>query len=193
MKPFIHHLLGETRTALLTVLLMRPDRAEPVRELARITGISPGTLHRELNALVDYGLLLRQQVGSQVFYRANPDCPVTPELTGLIRKTAGVVDVLREALAPIADRINAAFVYGSMAKGAIHAHSDVDVMLIGDLGFADAVLTLEPAQASLRREINPTVLTRKQFAERLHETGSFIASIWKEPKLWLKGNADELG
>jgi DNA-binding transcriptional ArsR family regulator len=193
MKPFIHHLLGETRTALLAVLLMHPERAQPVRELMRITGMSPGTLHRELNALVGYGLLLREAVGNQVFYRANPECPVTPELTGLIRKTAGVVDVLREALAPIADRIEAAFVYGSMAKGSTHAHSDVDVMLIGTLGFADAVLALEPAQASLRRDINPTVLTRGQFAERLRETGSFIASIWKEPKLWLKGNADELG
>lgn len=193
MKPLIHHLLGETRTALLTVLLMRPERAEPVRELARLTSVSPGTLHRELNALVDYGLLLRQQVGSQVFYRANPDCSVTPELTGLIRKTTGVVDVLREALAPIADRIEAAFVYGSMASGEVHAHSDIDLMIIGHASLGEAVLALDAAQGALRRDINPTIFSMEEWRRRREHKDGFIADVWKKPKLWLTGNMDEPG
>lgn len=193
MKSPIHHLLGETRTAILAALLLRPEQSRHVRDLVRTTGLSPGALHRELTALVGHGILQRDQVGRQVFYRVNPDCPVLPELTGLLRKTAGVVDVLREGLAPLADRIVGAFVYGSMAKDKVHANSDVDIMIIGDVGFADAVLALEPAQTAIRREINPTVLSHADFVERRRQKDSFVASLWKEPKLWLMGDADGLG
>lgn len=193
MKTLIHHLLGETRTAILAALLLRPEESRHVRDLERTTGLSPGSLHRELTALVGFGVLQRKQVGRQVFYRVDPACPVLPELTGLLRKTAGVVDVLRDGLAPLADRIVAAFVYGSMATGDIHANSDVDLMIVGSVGFADVVLALESAQAAIRREVNPTVLNPVEFTERRKQKDSFIASIWKEPKLWLLGNADEPG
>src|SRR3546814_10604743 len=92
MKTLIHHLLGETRTAILAALLLHPEEARHVRDLERSTGLSPGSLHRELTALVALDVLRREQVGRQVFYRANPDCSMLPELTGLLRKTAGVVD-----------------------------------------------------------------------------------------------------
>lgn len=193
MKSLIHHLLGETRTAILATLLMRSERALHVRELARVTAISPGSLHRELRALTGYGVLLREDRGHQVFYRANPDCPILPDLTGLIRKTAGVVDVLRSALAEFEDRIEIAFVYGSMAKGSPHAHSDIDVLIVGKIGFIELLGALQSAQSSLQRDVNPTVLTREQFTQRLAEPGSFVASIWNEPKLWLKGGDHEPG
>jgi predicted nucleotidyltransferase len=193
MKPLIHHLLGETRTAILAALLLHPDKPRHVRELVRTTGTSPGTLHRELNTLVDYGVLQREQVGRQVFYCADMTCPVLGELTGLMRKTAGMVDILRETLLPLADQIRGAFVYGSMASGDTHVHSDVDVMLVGTLGFADAVLALQSAQETLRREVNPTVLSLEEFLQRRNQQDSFVARVWKEPKLWLIGELDELG
>lgn len=192
-KPLIHHLLGETRTAILATLLLRPEESRHVRDLERTTNLSPGALHRELTALVALEVLGRKQIGRQVFYQANPDCPVIPELTGLLRKTAGLVDVLRERLQPLADQIDAAFVYGSMAKGNVHAHSDVDLMIVGSMGFGDVVLAIQPAQEALGREINPTVWSREEFDKRRAQTDSFLAAIWKEPKLWLLGNADELG
>ena len=76
MNSLSHHLLGQTRSAVLATLLLRPDAALHVRELARITGASPGSLHRELRALAELGLLLREEVGRQVHYRAHPtrDC-----------------------------------------------------------------------------------------------------------------------
>lgn len=193
MKPLIHHLLGETRTAILAALLLRPEESRHVRDLERTTGLSPGSLHRELTALVALDVLRREQIGRQVFYRANPDCSVLPELTGLLRKTAGLVDVLRDALSPLADRIDAAFVYGSMAKGKTHAHSDVDLMIVGSAGFADVALALDPAQQAIRREINATVLSPNDFMARRSEQDSFMATLWKEPKLWLLGSADDLG
>jgi predicted nucleotidyltransferase len=191
MKPLIRHLLGDTRTAILAALLLRPDQGRHLRDLERTTGVSPGALHRELTALVALGVLRREQVGRQVFYRADPACPILPELSGLLRKTAGLVDVLRDALAPLSDSIEMAFVYGSMAKGTPHAHSDVDLMIVGSVGFADVVLALQHAQESIGREINPTVLSRKEFEKRRKQRDSFVATIWQEPRLWLMGDADE--
>ncbi len=190
-KPLIQHLLGETRTAVLAALLLRPEQARHVRDIERTTGVSAGSLHRELTALVALGVLQREQIGRQVFYRPDPACPVLAELTGLLRKTAGLADVLRAALTPLSDRIDAAFVYGSMAKGNPHAHSDVDLMIVGSAGFADVVLALQQAQETIGREINPTVLSPGQFRERRMKRDSFVATIWKEPKLWLLGDTDE--
>lgn len=188
-----HFLLGQTRSSVLGALLLRPEASLHVRELARLTGVSPGSLHRELRALADVGLLLRQETGRQVYYRANQQCPVFEELAGFLRKTAGLVDVLREALLPLAGKIERAFIYGSMARGTEHAHSDVDLMVIGDLEFADVVLALAPAQATLRREINPTVFSHREFERKLKQVDGFTAQVWNGPKLWVAGEpgADE--
>jgi len=193
MKLLIHHLLGETRTAVLAALLLRPEQSLHLHALVRMTGASAGSLHRELKALVEYGVLRRTVIGRQVFYQADPGCAVLSDLTGLLRKTAGLADVLRSALMPLTEKIVAAFVYGSMAKGNVHSHSDVDIMIIGTLGFADAVLALEPAQTAMRREINPTVLSPVQFARKRGQRDGFVSQVWKEPKVWVIGSADELG
>jgi DNA-binding transcriptional ArsR family regulator len=182
-----HFLLGQTRSAVLGALFLRPDLALHVRELARLTGAAPGSLHRELRSLAEMGLLIRQETGRQVYYRANQQCPVYEELTGFLRKTAGLVDVLREALAPLAGRVEQGFVYGSMANGNAHAHSDVDLMIIGDLEFTDAVMALASAQATLRREINPTVLSRAEFERKLQDVDGFVAQVWRGTKLWVVG------
>lgn len=193
MKTLAGQLLGETRSAVLAALLLRPEQAVHVRELARLTGVSPGALHRELKRLESLGLLTRTQTGNQVSYAANRACPVFEDLAGLLRKTAGLIDVLRSALVPLTNRIERAFVYGSMASGQTHAHSDIDVMVIGDLGFADVVLALAPAQESLRREINPTVLRATDFKRKRRQVGGFVAKVLKGPTLWLMGPNDESG
>jgi predicted nucleotidyltransferase len=83
--------------------------------------------------------------------------------------------------------VEQAFVYGSMARGTEHAHSDVDLLAIGELEFADVVLALAPAQAVLRREINPTVFTRAEFERKRKQGDSFVAQVWRGPKLWVVG------
>ena len=137
------------------------------------------------------GLLLRQEVGRQVHYRANTQSPVFDELAGLLRKTAGLVDVLRDALEPVAEQIDCAFVYGSMASGAEHAHSDVDLMIVGSIGFGEAVQALSAAQDKLRREVNPTVLTPAQAARKLKEKDGFVAQVWAKPRLWVIASDNE--
>ena len=188
MKTLIHHLLGETRTAILAVLLLRPERPLHLRELVRLTGSSPGTLHRELRALVSHGVLKRTEVGRQVFHQADPECPVLPELTGLIRKTAGLADVIRAALVPLQADVASAFVFGSMARGDVHAHSDIDLFIVGNLSFAKAVLALEPAARSLGRDINPMVMTREQFEAKLAQRDGFVAQIRDRPRLQVMGD-----
>jgi predicted nucleotidyltransferase len=193
MKSLISHLLGDTRTAILAVLLLRPDEPQHVRELARLTGVSPGTLHRELTALESLGVLRRNAVGRQVFFAANRECPVFEELAGLVRKTAGLVDVVRNALLPHASRIGAAFIYGSVAAGTETSRSDVDVMILGELPFAEAVKALAPAQASLRREVNATVMKAAEFLRERRAKDSFVSAVWKAPRLWVIGSDHELG
>jgi predicted nucleotidyltransferase len=181
-------LLGQTRSAVLGALFLHPESSLHVRELARLTGTSPGSLHRDLRAMAEVGLLVRQEVGRQVHYRANVDSPIFPELSGLLRKTAGIVDVLRDALAPVADKIEHAFVYGSLARGTEHAHSDVDVMIVGGIDFGEAIVSLAEVQGRLRREVNPTVLTRAEFDRKLKQRDGFVSHVWKGPKLWIIGD-----
>lgn len=192
MQSLAHHLLGQTRSAVLSALLLHPEASLHVRELARLTGASAGSLHRELRALADLGLLLRQEVGRQVHYRANPDHPVFEELAGLLRKTAGVADVLRDALAPLSDKVTFAFVYGSVAAGSERPGSDVDLMVLGAAGFGDLARALAGAQAALRREVNPTVMTPREFVQKLAARDGFARSVLQGPKLWLMGDESDL-
>ena len=193
MKTLVGHLLGDTRTAILAALLLRPEGRLHVRELARLTGVSPGTLHRQLTALAALGVLCREAVGRQVFFATNRDCPVFEELAGLLRKTAGLVDVVRSALQPHAARTDAAYIYGSLAAGTESSQSDVDVMILGDLPFGEAVKALAPAQGALRREVNPTVMKAEDFRRKRMEKDGFVSTVWKAPKLWVIGSENELG
>ncbi len=191
MTSIAHYLLGQTRSSVLSALFLHPDKSLHVRELARVTGASPGSLHRELRALSDLGLLLRQEVGRQVHYQANPQCPVFAELAGLLRKTAGVADVLRDALVPLGKRVALAFVYGSVAAGTERSGSDVDVMLLGSAGFADVALALADVQATLGREVNPTPMSTQDFARKLADGDGFSRSVAASPKIWLIGGEDD--
>jgi DNA-binding transcriptional ArsR family regulator len=192
MSSLAAALLGASRAAVLAVLYLRPEESLHVRELARVTGVSPGTLHRELRALASLGLLTRREEGRQVYYAADRESPVFEEIAGLLRKTAGLADVLRVALAPLADHLRVAFIYGSMAAGTAGPSSDVDLMAIGDAGFADLVKALHPAQQALRREVNPTAMTIAEFAKRRRARDGFVQSVLKGPKIWLIGGEDDL-
>ena len=180
------------RRRVLCLLLLHPERALHVREIARLTGTTAGTLNKELTRLHGAGLLSRERVGNQVRYAANRASPIHAELAGILRKTIGLADVLSDALAPMAPAISAAFVFGSMARASETAGSDVDVMLLGSLTFGDAVKLLYPAQATLGREINPSVYSADEWRARLKAKDPFIREVLVQPKIFLIGNDDEL-
>lgn len=183
---------GAYRRQVLSLLLLHPGESFHLREIARITGTQPGTLRRELAQLADAGVLSREKVGNLVRYKAEAACPIYDELRGILKKTAGVADVLREALAPLGDRISAAFVYGSVASGGERRPSDIDVMIVGTASFEEVVRALHPCQEQLRREINPNVYGLAEFRKKAKEKGSFLARVMAEPKLFILGNEDDL-
>jgi len=186
-------IFSDYRRRVLGLLLLHPDTTYHVRELARLTGTSAGTLHKELSKLTEGGVLRRQAVGNQVRYGANRDCPVFEELASILRKTSGLADVLADALSSVENQIDLAFVFGSLARGDQIANSDVDVMVVGELGFAAVVQLLHPVQEALRREINPVVYSLAEFRHRAVSGDSFIQEVLTKPKLFVVGNENELG
>jgi predicted nucleotidyltransferase len=186
-------LLGPFRTRILSCLLLHPETTWHTRELARRIDALPGSTSRELVKLADAGILLRQQIGNQVHYRANRDSPIFLELAGILRKTSGMATVLTDALQPIADHIQCALVFGSVARGAETAHSDVDVLILGDIGFADVMRALHPAQVEVQREINPVVYRIDDFRAKLAVNNTWAREVVEKPKLFLIGNADDFG
>jgi len=183
----------EYRRRVLGLLLLTPDESYHVREIARLTGTVAGTLHKELTKLAEVGVLLREPQGKQVYYRANTDCLIFEELASILRKTSGVKDILAEQLRPRSDDIKAAFVFGSVASGKATAESDIDILVIGDLSFSDAVKALYPAQDALGREINPKVYNHNEWQKAIREQSSFIKDVMEKPKLFLIGSKDDLG
>lgn len=186
-------LFGAYRRDALALLLLHSEDALHVREIARVTGKAPGTLLRELNRLADAGILLRKPVGNQVQYQANVVCPIFEDLRNILKKTAGIADVLRVALEPLHGRIRAAFVYGSVARGDERGGSDLDVMIVGSIKFAEAVGALAPAQQALRRTINPSIYPAKEFAAKLAAADPFLERVMAERRIHLIGTEDDLG
>jgi predicted nucleotidyltransferase len=186
-------LFGAYRRDALALLLLHPEESLHVREIARAIGKAPGTLLRELNALSAAGVLLRKPVGNQVHFQADPDCPIYEELSSILKKTVGVADVLREALAPLGAKVRAAFVYGSVARGDERARSDLDVMVVGEASFGDVVAALAPAQESLRREVNPNVYPALEFRKKLAARDPFLKRVLAGHKIYIVGGEDDLG
>jgi predicted nucleotidyltransferase/DNA-binding transcriptional ArsR family regulator len=184
-------LLPEYRRRILGLLLLRPEEALHGREIARRTGLPAGSAARELQRLAEAGLLERERRGNQQIYRANTGAPIFAELASILRKTSGMADVLSDALAPVATRVRVAFVFGSVAQGRETSGSDVDLMLVGDVDFREAVELLHPAQGTIGREVNPKVFATEEFSAKLR-TEPFLAEVMRKPKLFIIGNAHDL-
>lgn len=184
---------GSYRRKVLGLLLLHPGAHFHLREIARATHTQPGTVRRELSLLTRAGVLERDVQGNQVRFRANENYPIYEELRSILKKTTGVAGQLRAALAPLADSIVAAFIYGSVASGQERLNSDIDLMIIGTVRFEDVIRLTHPYQEELRREINPHVYTAAEFKRKARENSSFIARILKLPKICVIGDPDELG
>jgi len=185
-------LFSESRRKVLGLLLLHPDARYHVREIARLTNTSAGSLHRELAMLAKVGVLIRQVSGHQVYYQANLKFPIFSELASILRKTSGLVDVLAEALVPVANKIEIALIFGSAAKGTENMGSDVDVLIIGKISFKEVVSALYESQAMIGREINPKVYTRDEWQKLIEDKNGFIQEVIKNPKLFILGEKNEL-
>ena len=191
-KQPIEFMFSPYRRQVLVVLFLRPDEQFHVRELERITGVSAGSLHRELKAMAESGLLLREKIGNQVFYRANRDCTIYEELAAIFRKTMGLTSLLQDALSDLDNKIEVAFVFGSMASGRQTVGSDLDICVLGEVSLLEVVKALSPVQETLQREVNPVVMTAKKFSDLSGRKDRFVTRVLNEPILFVKANRDEL-
>ena len=188
----IEFMFSPYRRQVLAVLFLRPDEQFHVRQLARMTGVSAGSLHRELKAMAESGLLLRENIGNQVFYRANTECSIYEELASIFRKTVGLTSLLQDALSDLGDKIEVAFVFGSMASGRQTAGSDLDICVLGEVSLREIVKALSPVQETLQREINPVVMTPKKFSDQSRKKDRFVTRVLSEPMLFVKATRNEL-
>jgi len=175
----------------LGIVFGQPERRFQSAELIRLADSGTGAVHRQLQRLVEAGLVVVTRDGNQKYYKAQKDSAIYPELHGLIVKTVGVVEPLRAALAPIANRIHLAFVFGSVAKGNEHGGSDLDLLVVTDaLAYADIYAALETAERALGRSINPTVFTRAEWKRKRGRKDSFAARITSQRRLYVIGTDD---
>jgi predicted nucleotidyltransferase len=184
-------LFGQTRGRILATLYDKPDADFFVRQLARHINGSVGTVQRELATLTAAGLILREDRENQVFYRANQAHPVFAEMHSLLAKTAGVFHLLQNALTPLAQDIEFAFVYGSFARGEENAESDVDLMVVGEATLDDLLTRLSSIERSLSRPVNPTIYAREELRTKLHSGNHFLRAIQGAKLTFLIGTEDE--
>lgn len=184
-------LFSDSQSRVYAWLFGQPERTYHFSELLRLTGLGSASLQRELRRLADAGLVRSERVGNLRCYVANAQSPVFDELVALTRKTLGTVPLLRAALAPLQPRLQAAWVYGSVARQADTAGSDVDVMLVGnELLLGEVLDVLVPLEPQLGRKINPNIYTPLEFAQRRAEPDSFVNRVLLQPTLALIGDAD---
>jgi len=185
-------LFPKVRQRVLAVLFGRPDQSFYANEVIALAQSGTGAVQRELAALAQAGLLTVSKQGNQKHFQANAAAPVFAELRGLILKTMGLADVLRTALAPLAPQIEAAFVYGSVAKQQDTTSSDIDVLIVSpSLGYADVYSALESAATTLGRTVNPTLYAPSELAKRIAQDNAFIKRVLQQPKIWLIGTEEQ--
>jgi len=166
-NPIGSALFSKNRRAVLALLYGHPDETFYLRQIVRLSGGGLGAVQRELRQLAAAGILRRTTRDTLVYFQANKDCPVFEELKSMVVKTVGVADVLQVALARLAERITAAFIFGSIARAGQTRDSDVDLVVIGEVAFADVVAALTEAQETLGREINPVVYSCSEFRSKI--------------------------
>jgi len=183
-----------TQKNVLGLLYGRPERSYYTKEILRLTGMGVATIKRELDRMVEAGILTLSRIGNQKHYQANPECPIYADLISIVKKTIGIADVLTEALEPLVENILVAFVYGSIAKSNERADSDIDLMIVGsNLTYAGLMEVLIPAGDQLNRTINPTVYSLKEINSKLAQENHFLTRVMEQEKITLIGSTDDIG
>jgi len=185
-------LFPSVRGNLLAATLTQPDKWWYLSELAEFLQTTPSSLQRELKALVNSGILQRRREGTRIYFKAETQSPLFPELRGLLEKTAGLLPTLQQALEPLKDRIDCAFVYGSVARREEHARSDVDLLVIGAVGQAELAPAVRKAEGRLGREVNVTSFSTIEFRRKVAAKDHFLSAVLRGSKEFVKGSERDL-
>jgi len=187
-------LFSKVQQRVLALIFGQPERSFYMSEIMRNVRSGTGAVERELSRLQRSGLVSVERIGNQKHYRANHQSPIFAELQSLVINTVALAEPLRKSLEPYSDKIKAAFVCGSVAKGTDTAHSDdIDLMVIGDkLSYSELYTGLRNAEDTLHRKVSPTVLSLKDWRRQASEKGSFISKINVLPKIFVFGSEKDL-
>jgi predicted nucleotidyltransferase len=186
-------LFSNVQQRVLALIFGHPERSFYIKEIVRNLHSGTGAVERELSRLEQSGLVSVHRIGNQKHYQANRESPIFDELHGIVVKTAGLIEPLRQSLLPYADKIKVAFVYGSVAKGTDKARSDIDLMVIGDdLTYTDLYAALQKAENILHRPVSPTFLSFDDWWRKASTKDSVIAKIGTQPKLFIFGSDADL-
>ncbi len=186
-------LFSKVQQRVLALIFGQPERSFYTSEIIHNVASGTGAVGRELARLQRGGLVMVKRVGNQTHYQANHQSPIFAELRSLVAKTMGLAEPLKESLAPMADRIEAAFVYGSTAKGNDTARSDIDLMVVGDdLTYSDIYAGLQKAEAALGRPINPSFISKADWRRKVVQKNSFAFKINSLPKIFVLGSESDL-
>lgn len=185
-------LFTTTQQRVLALLFGQPNRSFYASEMIERTGSGSGAVQRELKRLASSGLVTVTRIGNQRHYQANPASPVFKELCGLVKKTVALAEPLRDSLAPLADRVSLAVLYGSVAKGTDTAASDIDLLIVGNgITLEDVYSALAPVEKELDRKISPTLYTLEELARRKASNNPFLTRALDGEHLVLVGNEHE--
>jgi DNA-binding transcriptional ArsR family regulator len=190
MNRLAEILSSRARAEIFRLLLSGTGEELHVREIERRSGLNDSTLRQELRKLVRLDLVQSRRDSNRVYYRAKTENPLYPEIRNLVLKTSGLSDVLKSAL--LDKRIRVAFVFGSIAHGDEKAGSDVDLMVIGQLGLRDLSRLLSGIEEKIGREVNPHILREEEFRKRIRAKEHFISSVMETPKILIIGSQHEL-
>ncbi|MCF8477098.1 MAG: nucleotidyltransferase domain-containing protein [Pseudolabrys sp.] len=186
-------LFSKVQLHVLALFFSQPSQSYQLTQVIRHVGSGRGAVQREVEKLTAAGILTLAVGDGRKLYRANRQSPIFEELHGLIVKTVGLIEPLRKALKPLMSKIDVAFVYGSVAKGEDTANSDIDMMVIGDeVAYTDVYKLLQKAEQTLMRPVNPTLMSRAEWMQKISDKNPFVAKIACQPKVFIVGAADEL-
>jgi predicted nucleotidyltransferase len=186
-------LFSNVQQRVLALIFGQPERSFYASELIRLVGSGSGAVQRELARLEKSSLVITTRTGNQKHYTANRNSPIFEELRSLVLKTVALVEPLREALDPFRDRIEAAFVFGSVARGEDTASSDIDLMIVGhDLDYPGIFAALQRSEALLSRTVNPIIMTPAQWKRKTLQDSNFVSNLSRQPKYFVIGSDEEL-
>jgi predicted nucleotidyltransferase len=186
-------LFSQVQQRVLALIFGHPERSFYTSEIVRRIHSGTGAVERELSRLERSGLVSVERVGNQKHFRANRESPVFAELQSLVVKTVGLAEPLRKALQPYSNKIKAAFVYGSVAKGSDTARSDIDLMVIGDeLTYSDLYSALQDAESLFQRKVSPLFLSVKDWRRKSSQKDSFANKVKAQPKLLILGSEEDV-
>ena len=161
-------------------------------ELASFIKTTPSSLQRELNTLVESGILRSRRDGNRLYLQAETDSPIFAPLRDLIFQTMGVTTGLKEALLSLSEKIDFAFIYGSVARQEENTRSDVDLMITGSIGLAEISPILRDLENKFNREINATCYSLNEFQKKIVSGNHFLTQVLGKEKIFLIGDENEL-